>query len=201
MPIVPNDFISQCVFVPEVKVFLFGLFEQTGDMPLRNAEIPWNLRPGVSFLFHRAEAFSAPRPSKQSNGAVICRPAACSVPSIARFKHAGNPLLVFESNYKKIERWVLPTYHEYVIIMLYNERSDSLYGKRAEDQSRQTQTAYKPNGVCAAFRRVLCNGQSLREWEDGAFYDDVPSFAGWGGGVFMHFQEYARFVFGKDVDS
>ena len=63
--------------------------------------------------------------------------------------------------------------------MLYDDRSDSLYGKRAEDQSGQIQTTYEPDGVRAAFRRVLRNGQSLGERESGAFYDDVAFPRGW----------------------
>ena len=64
-----------------------------------------------------------------------------------------------------------------VIIMLYFEVNPN--GNRTKNQSSQAEITYEPDGVRAAFRRVLRNGQSLGERESGAFYDDVAFPRGW----------------------
>ena len=63
----------------------------------------------------------------------ILPPRRVSVSLSRALKTSGKPAFVWRSNHKKFDRWVLQTYHKYVIIMLYDRRSNSSYGNRTED--------------------------------------------------------------------
>ena len=98
----------------------------------------------------------------------ILPPRRVSVSLSRALKTSGKPAFVWRSNHKKFDRWVLQTYHKYVIIMLYDRRSNSSYGNRTEDQSRQAEIAHEPNGVRPAFRCELRDDQPLGERKDDA---------------------------------